>query len=196
MDFLYGAKSTVNDVKTAAVVAIILAIVATLLMLVFVLPERKRKQLTSAFRVIHDFYNLKSFWLEGIAKFIFVLCSTFCVFMGIALIFSKHVSFGTSLALIVLGPIASRIIYEGIMIIIILVRNTMDIRNYLMGVKVEKPEQVNAEEVMGNVMTKIKRAVVVEEDEPEVCVNICKYCGHLLEDDALFCENCGKPVED
>ena len=201
MNLLYAF----DGIKTSAIIALVLAIIFTVLLLIFILPEKKRGKLTKAFRAIHDFFNIKGFWIEGIAKFFFVFTALFSVFIGICLIFTKHVSFGISIGLIVLGPIVARISYEGVMMLLMLVRNTMDIRNHLKGITTEKKEPADAEAVVGNVISKIKNAVEVSEEStkeenaavpPQPTAKVCRYCGSTVEDDAHFCEKCGKPIEE
>ncbi len=197
-DLFYAGR----DTGTALIIAFVIGLILTVLLFIFVIPEHKRAVLNSFFKKVHDFFTIKGFWLESIAKFFFVLASLFCVFFGIAALFVREISFLFSLVLIILGPIIQRLSYEGVMLIILLVRNTMDIRNFLRGVESEKMTAPKPEDVINNVVSKIKKVTEAPNEETgadagaptDTAKVFCKYCGKANAEDSSFCESCGKPL--
>lgn len=120
---------------------------------------------------LHDYFNFKKLYIEAVLKVIFtVLTITFVVFgvVGVLTAFSDllfnmidsamngyfAVAFGRymssffvslleSLALIVVGPVVTRLIYEGTMMLILMVKNVMDINN-----KIKAPKEDAEEETL------------------------------------------------
>lgn len=138
----------------AMVSAALIAIAATVLLFIKVLPAKydgtfSKKILQNA----HDYFNFKKFYLESIVKGLFTFLSIACVVGGALMatvgntiwFISKLIqyadySFGTSwifrnyiinflgcIAIAVLGPIVLRLVHEGIMMFIILVKNVVEI---------------------------------------------------------------------
>lgn len=128
-------------------VSLILGIVAAVALTVFlyikVMPRKYDGKLPNKFlQFIHDFFHFKKLYLEEFLKGIYVLANACCICVGIFLLItveSYHGYYysrttwygGYGLLLIVLGPIALRLTYEGIMMFILLVKNTIEINNKL-----------------------------------------------------------------
>ena len=100
---------------------------------------------------LHDFFHFKKLYLEEVLKFIYTLATVAVVCVGVFMLFGytgwgryKDSTFLYGLIMIVGGPISVRLAYEGIMMFILLVKNTMEINNKL-GAK--KQEPVAAEEI-------------------------------------------------
>lgn len=130
-----------------SIIGFVLALGATIVAWIMIVPEKKRPKLNKFLRYIHDLFNFKSLWLEKIIKFLYILETLFCVIGGFLLLFSFETystrSFlgggstytrwngWTGVILLVLGPVITRVVYEFIMLIILQVKNTMDINDKL-----------------------------------------------------------------
>ena len=79
------------------------------------------------------------------------------------------------LLLLVVGPVVVRLVYEGTMMFIILVKNTMQINNRLRNNMSEKQEEA-------------------PEEPAQPVIEYCEKCGKQIEDDVIFCSNCGNKV--
>ena len=133
------------NISTAIGAGIFFAIVATILLCVFVVPESKRQSLNGFLLVLHDIFNFKNLLLEKIIKVLYVLATCTCIFIGFFMIFGRNdyyyyseSTFFQGVLVMVLGPIIIRISYELLMMTILLVKNVISINNKLSGAKEEE----------------------------------------------------------
>ncbi len=129
--------------------AVALTIAATILLYIFVIPEKKRNSLPKIGVVLHDIFTFKTLYIEKVLRFIYTVATVFCIIAGFLLLFgfvSYDYGYGYSytqwfggygILLMVVGPIALRLTYESLMMFILLVKNTIQINNKL-GVKEDK----------------------------------------------------------
>lgn len=130
----------INTTGFALTVGIIATIVATVLAYLYIIPEKKRDGLNKLGQFIHDIFNFKFLIIEKILRFFYVLCTIACICIGLSMIFgftayqsyySKKIFtdwygiYGILFAIV--GPIAVRLAYEGLMMFLLLVRNVMEI---------------------------------------------------------------------
>lgn len=101
------------------IIATILAIAATVVAFVMIVPESKREKLGRFGKFLHDAVNFKFLIVEKIlqALYIFVtayliLCGFFMLFMAPETWTGRHWLGGYGILLMVLGPIAVRLCYE------------------------------------------------------------------------------------
>lgn len=126
--------------ETLIIIGIVLAVAATIFICVRVLPKKYDGRLDSKFlQFLHDFFNFKTFYIEALTKFIFVLLSCLCIFVGFLLMFGKFEYYGYfgmtftqstflyGLGIMLLGPLVLRVTYEFVMMAILLVQNVIDI---------------------------------------------------------------------
>ena len=121
---------------------VLTAIAATVLAFIFILPEKKREKLPKFLKVVSDILNMKQLFLETIFRALYIFSTFTCVFVGFYMLFGferyyYHGLFnsghgvrwmgGYGLLIAILGPIVVRIVYEGIMMGILLVKNTIEI---------------------------------------------------------------------
>lgn len=126
--------------ETLIIIGIVLAVAATVFICVRVLPKKYDGRLNSKFlQFLHDFFNFKTFYIEALTKFIFVLLTCLCIFVGFLLMFGKFEYYGYfgmtftqstflyGLGIMLLGPLVLRVTYEFVMMAILLVQNVIDI---------------------------------------------------------------------
>lgn len=126
--------------ETLIIIGIVLAVAATIFICVRVLPKKYDGRLNSKFlQFLHDFFNFKTFYVEALTKFIFVLLTCLCIFVGFLLMFGKFEYYGYfgmtftqstflyGLGIMLLGPLVLRVTYEFVMMAILLVQNVIDI---------------------------------------------------------------------
>ena len=125
---------------TLIIIGILLAIAATIVLYIKVMPKRYDGKLGNKFlQFLHDFFNFKTFYIEALTKFVFVLLTCACIFVGFLLLFGKieyygyfgatfeHSTFLYGLGLMILGPLVLRVTYEFVMMAILLVQNVISI---------------------------------------------------------------------
>lgn len=126
--------------ETLIIIGIVLAVAATIFICVRVMPKKYDGRLDSKFlQFLHDFFNFKTFYIEALTKFIFVLLTCLCIFVGFLLMFGKFEYYGYfgmtftqstflyGLGIMLLGPLVLRVTYEFVMMAILLVQNVIDI---------------------------------------------------------------------
>ena len=125
-------------IGVASALGSVIAIAETLVIYLMIMPASKRETLSPFLKWLHDFFNFKTLWLEKILKAIYVLATMFIVCTGVMFLFTVEKTWGEThwmggygFLMIILGPIALRILYEAIMLFIILVRNSGEINNKL-----------------------------------------------------------------
>lgn len=126
----------------------IAGITLTILLYIKVLPKKMDSTFTNNFfQFLFDFFHFKKLYLEEVLKFIFTLATVLCVTMGAFMLISYvgYSRYRESLApwgicLLIGGPVSLRLVYEGVMMFILLVKNTMEINNKLKDPKAAAPE--------------------------------------------------------
>lgn len=114
----------------SSIIATVISLILVILLYIYVLPESKRPQLNKLLTFIHDFLTIKNLWIEKIFRFFYVLSAVSSLVFGIFLIF-KDTTFLAGIALILFGPIASRITYEAMLLPVLLVQNAIEINERL-----------------------------------------------------------------
>ena len=121
----------------------IAAVIVTILLYVKVLPRKLDGTFSNNFvQFLHDFFHFKKLYLEEVLKFFFVLATVACVCIGAFLMLGyqeywgyyatrKESTFLIGLAVLVGGPVSLRLAYEMLMMLILAVKNIMDINNKL-----------------------------------------------------------------
>ena len=177
--------------EAAITIGAILAVLATFIVYIRVMPEKNYHRLSSFGKWISDVFNFRALLLETLIKLSYVICTMFCIFGGFFMLFSKveygdfYVSYsrsfaGEGLALMIAGPIVVRIVYEFLMMTIILVKNVVDINKKML---VKSGDKAVA-------------APDVKEQAPEEdAKTFCDQCGVEVTTDTAFCTNCGNKLK-
>lgn len=136
------------DPTMVVVISVLVALVLTILLWILVIPEKRRPKLGKFFAFLADLFNFKSLLIEKILKFTYVLLTLFAIVFGFCMLFI--VSYGESMALygvliMILGPIALRLVYELSMMGVLLVNNVIEINRKM---SVEKKVEQKEEEVI------------------------------------------------
>lgn len=160
------------SISTVLILATLFGISATIISFFMIIPEEKRVSMTHPFSIyLHNLFNFKKLWIEGISKFFYVFSTFASIIGGFFMLFWVEQTqvyhpgsswydegyYTTStqwrgyigFIVMILGPIIIRITYEFIMMQILLLKNVMDINKK---VEVNKPESTEI-------------SMVVEEDE-------------------------------
>lgn len=169
---------------TLAILALILAVAATILAFVFIVPEKRRNRLNAFGKFLHDTANFKYLIIEKVLQALYIFLTAYIVLEGFFMLFQVQDTWGGSrwlggqgLLTMILGPIVVRIAYEGVLMFILLVKNVIQINNKLKA-NGDKP----AEDVFANPVTEAPAAAASA---------FCTNCGAKVEGDSAFCTNCG-----
>lgn len=136
----------------AFILGIIFGIAGLVLSLIFITPEKKREKLPKFFKFLHDLFNFKFLVIEKVIQGLYIFLTIFVIVFGFFTIFSfetidgyygQHVKYvgAPGFLILIFGPIVIRLIYEGIMMFIILVKNTIKINEKLGTPEDKAPKQ-------------------------------------------------------
>lgn len=124
------------DIQLAMGLAVIATIVLVVLAYVLVIPQSKNGNLSAFGQFLHNLFNFKKLYLEAVLKFFYVAGTILCVCTGFFLLFARtqvfyysHSTAGEGFAILILGPIFIRLVYEAAMLKIIEVKNVIEINN-------------------------------------------------------------------
>ena len=181
------STSAFEDAGALMVIALILAVAATVLAFIFITPEKKRESLPKFLKVLHDIANFKGLFIEVILKALYIFLTVFVILVGFFSLF-LGADFLSSLLVMIIGPIIIRLGFEATMMLILLVKNVISINNKLRS----QDDQGDAD--MGFNFSEFKAAPQqpVYEQPTAPAVVYCPHFGAQVE--GAFCPQCGTPM--
>lgn len=199
MSLYYGRGESAASV--ISIIGILLALAGTICLFIMVLPEKARAKLPPFMKYIHDFFNFKVLWLEKILKFLYTFTTLLSIVCGLLMFivgpFYDSDMMVSGLLVMLLGPVAIRIVYESIMLFIILVRNSNQINRKLGQDKEEEKRDYSApvrpvqQPVYSSQFVPASQKVA----EPEATV-FCPFCGQKQSAENNNCIQCGERIKD
>ena len=187
---------------------LILALGAAIAAFILIVPENKGRQFTGFMRVLHDILNFKQLLLEKILKFCYIFFTVYATLLGL---FSSFEMFewdaGTGLLMMLssltLIPLLIRVVFEMSMMVILLVKNVIDINKKLPG-GTKEPEpaqpayQPNPTSYQPNPASyqnpyQAAQPTYQQPAQPAYQPNYryCTHCGAYYDANAGRCPNCG-----
>ena len=130
---LYGYVSS-GALATLMIIALLLAIAATVLAFVFIVPEKKRDKLGKFGKFLHDTCNFKYLIIEKILQALYIFATALTILIGFFMLFCTDWNGwmgGKGILLMILGPIGVRVTYELLMMAVLAVKNIISINNKL-----------------------------------------------------------------
>ena len=180
------------------VLSILLAITATVLAFIFIVPDKKRQKLGAFGKFLHDTVNFKYLIIEKILQALYIFATSMCILLGFLMLFYVQPGYeymyytspsvwygGYGILLMILGPISIRLSYELIMMAILLVKNVIQINNKLKG-DGDTKEQIFT--------TPTFEPTPAAEVPQQPAAKICPACGVTVENGA-FCPVCGVKID-
>ena len=130
---LYGYGSS-GALATLMIIALLLAIAATVLAFIFIVPEKKRDKLGKFGKFLHDTCNFKYLIIEKILQALYIFATALTILIGFFMLFCTDWNGwmgGKGILLMILGPIGVRVTYELLMMAVLAVKNIISINNKL-----------------------------------------------------------------
>ncbi|MBR6594423.1 MAG: hypothetical protein IKK83_04500 [Clostridia bacterium] len=190
-----------------AILGFISALVCTILVCIFVLPEKKRPSLNGFFKGLHDIFNFKQLLIEKILKFCYVFATLSSILTGFFMLFSVETYYDYSyygitehtswvgyrgLLVMLLGPIVIRLIFEASMMFILLVKNVIQINGKLKSRNDSEENKDVFEPAVPVFTAKAPIQQPIVNDQPaQQSARVCVNCGNTLGDTDIFCKSCG-----
>lgn len=215
----YGTEDVMNDLLGSsvrgpsvdfmgaiAVLALVLAIVATVLAFVLVLSKKGRNSQNPFMKFLVNVCDFRSLIIEKILKALYIFSTAYIIFVGILGIFNfgsrdYGANLLSSLLTIILGPIVIRILYELIMLAVLAVKNIIQINNKLSKLTGDK---TSADVSFDTDISQLKKyapapkapvapvAPVKPVAPAEPHMVYCEKCGTPYDENAGGCPNCNK----
>ena len=117
----------------------VLAVVATILAYVFIVPEKRREKLNAFGKFLHDTCNFKYLIVEKILQALYIFFTAYTILLGFFMLFAapkdffgdRHWLGGVGILVMILGPVLIRLVYELLMMAVLLLKNVISINNKL-----------------------------------------------------------------
>lgn len=189
-------------------IALVLAITATVLAFVFIVPEKRREKLGAFGKFLHDACTFKFLLVEKILQALYIFSTAFVVLYGVFLLFNVEYSYwggthwtgGMGLLFIFLGPVLIRLSYELMMVVILLLKNVISINRKL----ADQTGKDEGDVFNGSAVAELREAArqrkaakaaqAAQSAAPAQSANFCGQCGAKLENGV--CPHCTAPQSD
>lgn len=187
---------------TMLIIALVLALAATVLAFIFIVPEKKRPQLGAFGKFLHDTCNFKYLMVEKILQALYIFTTVAVIVFGVLMLFRTEYNYwtgervwmgGIGLLVIVLGPIAVRLSYELMMMAILLVKNVIAINRKL----ADQTGAGGSDVFNGSAVEELREAARQHKAARSAAAqpaNFCGRCGARLENGV--CPNCNAAEPD
>ena len=134
-----NALNVFEQLGVFSIIGGILAVVATILAYVFIVPESRREKLNAFGKFLHDTCNFKYLIVEKILQALYIFFTADLIILGFFMLFAapedffghRHWLGGYGILIMILGPILIRLMYELLMMAILLLKNVISINNKL-----------------------------------------------------------------
>lgn len=128
-------SDAIEQLGIFAIVGGILAIVATVLAYVFIVPEKRREKLNAFGKFLHDTCNFKYLIVEKILQALYIFFTADMIILGFFMLFAapedyfgnRHWLGVYGILTMILGPIMIRLVYELLMMAVLLLKNVISI---------------------------------------------------------------------
>ena len=186
------------------IIAVVLAIAATVLAFIFIVPEKRREKLNTFGKFLHDLCSFKFLVVEKILQALYIFSTAFVILFGVLQLFNVQRDYwtgasrwmgGTGLLCIIVGPIAVRLSYELMMMAILLVKNVISINRKLADQTGAGGADVLLAPDMAKLRAEARQQEAVQETAPHR--SYCRICGTELVDGVCpkcppqYCKLCG-----
>ena len=187
-----GGLGMLQEAKNTFMLILAFALIFTILIYVFILPDSKYATLNPFLRWVHEFFKVKKLWLESIVRFFYVFGCLFYMVGGIYVMFKFN--FWAGFCMFILMPIVLRLLFEFLMMMILIARNVMELNN--------KTPFPDGKKSVANATPAQKAApqAPVQAEAPAApapeapALAFCTKCGAKLEEGSKFCTACGNKI--
>ena len=128
---LDGMAKAAAGIGIALVLALIATIVLVILLYVMILPKSKDGKLNGFFQWVHNYFHMKKLYIESVLRFFFIFGTMFGLCIGFFFMFVMPPYVIGGLMIMIGTFIVNRLVFEFNMMVILLVKNTMEINNKL-----------------------------------------------------------------
>lgn len=182
-----------NQLGGFTMVAVVLAIILTVLAFIFIVPEKRREKLNAFGKFLHDTCNFKYLVVEKLLQALYIFATVFFILVGFSMLFQSpygHWMGGIGIVIMIVLPLVLRLVYELLMMIVILVKNVIAINNKL--------KDQNDGTSVSNVFTTPNMSEMrapLKQPKAEPVQNNTPVPAPTEANKPLFCTTCGSPLD-
>lgn len=193
-----SSSSSSGDFSSAiSILALILAIAATVLAFVFILSKKGRSSQKPFVKFLVNVCDFRSLIIEKILKALYIFSTAFTILYGFLGIFNfGSYNYGAtllqSLLTMIIGPIVVRITYELIMLVVLAVKNIIQINNKL--------SKLTGDDASANVsfdteLSDLKKYAPAQPAAP-AAAPVAAPAAAPAQPHMVYCEKCGTPYDE
>ena len=175
------------------IIALVLALAATVLAFIFIVPEKKNTKTNAFLKILHDTLNFKYLIIEKILQALYIFATAYIITLGFCMLF--YVEIGTNyyiystptkwyggygLLVMIVGPILVRLMYEVLMMFVLLIKNVIQINN-----KLKNENGKDSADIFAT------PKIPVPKRPAKPATTFCRNCGAKVTENEMFCSNCG-----
>ena len=202
MNDLLGSSvrgSAVDFMGAIAVLALVLAIISTILAFALVLSKKGRDSQNPFMKFLVSVCDFRSLIIEKILKALYIFSTAYVIFVGFLGIFNfGSYNYGANLVssvlTMILGPIVVRIIYELIMLGVLAVKNIIQINNKLSKLTGDK---TSADVSFDTDLSDLKKYAAAPKAPVAPAAPVAPVAPAVpTEPHTVYCEKCGTPYDE
>ena len=125
---LLSSSSSVADASVWMIVSIILAIVGGILIYFLFLSKKNEGKFNGFVGWLYDFLSFKKMFMEALLKITYLIVALYITLSSFALIGTSFIGF---LAMLIIGNVVARLVYEFSLLLLVICRNTTEINKKL-----------------------------------------------------------------
>lgn len=203
-------------INVATIIGGLAALIITIVLCAVILPKSREGQYTGFLKFVRDYFLMKYLVIEAVLRFFFVLETIGCFTIGFFLLFARTPGYGyyegtstapIGLGFIIVGPFVVRLAYEISMLMIMMLKNVMEINAKMSGdangatsafdIPMPQTSQFNQapfgnQAPMNNQPSPFDDGVGTPIVPPDS--KICPACGNIIHIDSKFCTVCGNKI--
>ncbi len=142
----YSTASSANKLAQAGiwvVISLVLAIVLGLVVYFMFLTKENESKLTDKKKWIYDFLSFKKLFSEDLLKIAYLITAIFITLSSLSMIV---VNFALFIVYLLVGNVVTRLVYEFILTILLICKNTTEINDKLKKEKITKEKTSKKED--------------------------------------------------
>lgn len=145
-DISYSTASSANKLAQAGiwvVISLVLAIVLGLVVYFMFLTKENESKLTDKKKWVYDFLSFKKLFSEDLLKIAYLITAIFITLSSLSMI---GVNFALFIVYLLVGNVVTRLVYEFILAILLICKNTAEINDKLKKEKITKEKTSKKED--------------------------------------------------
>ena len=125
---LLSSSNSMADASVWIIVSIILAIIGGILIYFLFLSKKNEGKFNGFVGWLYDFLSFKKMFMEALLKITYLIVALYITLSSFALIGTSFIGF---LAMLIIGNVVARLVYEFSLLLLVICRNTTEINKKL-----------------------------------------------------------------